>query len=513
MGVITPTSLAAGVSIEPRNAVINPATAIKQRKALITGYCSALAISSGIVQNTPIRVFSADDVGNRCGFGTEIHRLAMAFFSGAGSSVETWIVAQAEGGSDVVATATVTITGTATKAGTLYLYVNGTVVPVSVASGDTPTIIHSSIATAINAIPYLPVSAVGAAGQATLSNKTKGVFGNNNAVAVNLNGETIDFGVTVACSAFASGVGSLAMSTILNNLGTGDTSNGKGFTAIIHGTGKTTAVLDALSIYNGEGLTNNGCYNSMVGRPFRSLIGSAINDLATEIAFTSARKTDRTNGMIVVPNTPNNPQEVAALAMGLMESRNQTRAESGYLDIILPGVFPGASRWTDQYDNRNSAVANGISTTISIDTTVKLQNVVSFYRPNSIPQANNGYRSMRNISITQNVLNDLNLYFSYPDWKDITIVKDVKKVSNAAAKARAKDDSSLRDALSNRAGQYEGLAWIYSAEPTIKALAQDGAITIRQGGTGFDWSMPLMYSGEGGILNGVVLFDINISTK
>ena len=508
MSTINPNSLASAVGNEMRNGVINPSTAIKPRKILIAGFAKNVV---GLSVNTPIRVFSPEDVGAKCGFGSEIHRLAVACYKGS-QSVETWISVQAEGGSDVLATATATLTiATVAKSGVLPLYISGEYVPVTISAGATVTTAAQAVVAAIVANTNLAVTASNTAGVVTLTAKTKGIFGNANSVAVGLKGESNDTGVAVAVGSFASGVGKVDISLVLAGMGVGDSSNEKDFTAVIHANGKDAVTLDALSTYNGVGLTTSGCYDRVVGRFFRSLVGSVANDLAAEITFSDGRKFDRTSGGLVVPNTPNNIHEVAATVMGVMENVNSTLANGSYFEMVIPGVIAGGVRWTDQYNNRDIAVRSGISPTMALDGAVKIQNVVTFYRPDSVPVMNNGFRSMRNIAISQNVDYVIRNYFKQESWQNITIVKDVKKVSVAAYRERARDIAGVKDALKFIASQFEGRAMIFSMDATIAGLAEADSVVIRQGGTGFDYNLKLMYSGEGGIMNSTTLFDINLS--
>ena len=63
-----------------------------------------------------------------------------------------------------------------------------------------------------------------------------------------------------------------------------------------------------------------------------------------------------------------------------------------------------ADRWTKDYSVRDSAVKGGISPTRVISEQVVMQNVVTFYRPVSVPTASNAYKSMRSLAIIQDVL-------------------------------------------------------------------------------------------------------------
>jgi hypothetical protein len=167
-------------------------------------------------------------------------------------------------------------------------------------------------------------------------------------------------------------------------------------------------------------------------------------------------------------------------------------------------IGAAAGRWTDTYDNRDSAVKAGISPTIA-DTgfTVRLQNVLTFYHPTSVPVGSNGYRSMRNISIVQNILNSVKSNFAQEKWQGISIVADVNKVSNSLSKDKARSSSSVITDLVALADAFASRAWLYDASFTKENLT----VSIRTGGIGFDSVMPVVLSGEGGILDTRVDFD------
>ena len=58
---------------------------------------------------------------------------------------------------------------------------------------------------------------------------------------------------------------------------------------------------------------------------------------------------------------------------------------------------------------------------------------------------------------------------------------------------------------------YEGNAWVYTAAYTIEKLQSGNLVSIRPGGLGFNTTMPVYYSGEGGIFDNEVQFDIDIA--
>jgi len=504
-------SIDTGVGL--KNTVINFAESVLTRRIVLVGVADATKLSGGLAVDTPVRVFSAGQVGTLAGAGTMIHRLAIAS-ENSSNGVETWIIPQAENGGDVAAEGTITVTAGTVLSGTLALYISGVRVGVTVAAGSDATAIGDAIVAAISKNSALPVTAVNVAGVVTLTSISKGAYGNDISITANLaTGDSDVSGVTLAIVDMASGAGVADISLALTAMGVGDNANEIGFTALQHGYGTDTTTLNAVSAYVGEGNTLTGCYNKVNGRFFRSLNVSVADDLSAEITVSDGRKQDRANGVACVPNSPNHPIEIAATAMGAMESINANLAQGAYFNIVLPGVYSGGANWTDDYDNRDLAVKSGISPTITKSGGVVLQNVVTYYRPDEVPVANNGYRSMRNISISQNIVYLVRQYFEQDTWQNITIVKEAGRVTSAAAKRQVKDIDAVKNAVLYLGGVFVGNAWTYSNDSVVAGLAKNDSVTVRSGGTGFDYKMELVYSGEGGILDMQVEFDINFGVN
>lgn len=122
----------------------------------------------------------------------------------------------------VAASGTVTIAGTPTESGTLYLRVGGRSLPVGITAAQTPTQIATAIAAAINADLDGAVTATSAVGVVTVTARHKGIEGNGIDIRVNYyQGEAIPKGMTVAIVAMSGGTGNpdvtaaiTAMSTI-----------------------------------------------------------------------------------------------------------------------------------------------------------------------------------------------------------------------------------------------------------------------------------------------------------
>jgi hypothetical protein len=235
--------------------------------------------------------------------------------------------------------------------------------------------------------------------------------------------------------------------------------------------------------------------------------------LTALLALGNGRKSDRTNGIVAVPGSSGHPSEIAAKAIGIMARLNNNRAAEHYPGQILPNVFPGAvaDRWTSDYDDRDTAVKAGISPTVYEGGSVILQNVLTYYHPDSVSVDSNGYRSQRNISIIQNILENIRANFRGEKWRGISIVADIAKVTNPTDRQKARDIDAVIDDLVALATSFEGRAWIYTAAFTIDRLKAGNLITIRAGGTGFDMIFPVILSGEGSIFDTTVEFDTSLS--
>lgn len=512
---VTSSSLAAGnlVSVENQQFAVT-AQVIPQKNVIIGTYDESTY--TDITPDVPLRVLSSAEVGSKTGYGFMLHRLARAAEKAGG--VETWIIPQAEGGSDPdQAAGELDFSASASvKAGTISLYIAGERINIAVSTDDSADDIGSAVEDAINDDDNQPVTASNAAGVVTITSKSGGTWGNSITLALSLGlFETLPSGVACTITNMSGGSGVGDITGALNALGTGDGQNDKFFTNVIHGYGGDTSTLDALSSYNGAGNDFVGNYKKEVAKPFRSLYGdttagsTGLNNL---IAVADLRTTDRTNGVVAAPGEYYHPQEIAAFLLGLMAVINSNRAQEGYIDQEYGTSYAAvADRWTNEYDNRDLAVKSGISTTFVKNGTLTFQNIITFYRPDSIAPESNGYRPMRNISIIQNILYNFKANFEREKWKGIAIVEDISAVTDVTSKQKARDIGTVLDDLIALADIFAGFGWLYTASYTKSQLQEGDKVTLRAGLTGFDIIFPIILSGEGGIFNSLITFDTSIA--
>jgi phage tail sheath gpL-like len=241
MGIITDSSLAAGLGVQVVNKPLAFTGDVLARKIVI--FATALPAYSGKHPAvTPFPVLSPEDAASKCGPGSMAHRLALAAFRGSKNAVPVYLVIEADDESAAAAAGTITLTVASPAAGTLYLYVAGKQYQVPVQATDTATLLGDRIAAAVNADESAPVTASDVDGIVTFTARSKGPWGNSITIALNqrpAEGEANPQGVTTVITAMAGGAGLPGFAADLTAaLGSGDSANEEGFTALLHGYGK-----------------------------------------------------------------------------------------------------------------------------------------------------------------------------------------------------------------------------------------------------------------------------------
>jgi phage tail sheath gpL-like len=154
----------------------------QSQPALLIGQMTTVTIGTQIAGTSATNILtpigSPALAASLFGQGSMLARMIKAFFA-VNVNQLLYAIAVPDPGAGVQATGTITVVGTATAAGTLFVYIAGQLVQVAVASGDTPTIQATNLAAAINAIPSLPVQATPSVGVVTCTCNWKGLTGND----------------------------------------------------------------------------------------------------------------------------------------------------------------------------------------------------------------------------------------------------------------------------------------------------------------------------------------------
>ena len=147
--------------------------------------------NTGVVENEPKQLFTADAFGDYYGYGSEIHRQAMWIFALLGGfSENVWGMALAiPTGTPAAADGDVVFATAASSAGTFYVSVGGDLIAVSLPNGATPTEAGAAFEAAVNANKRLAVTASNTTGTVTLTAKWVGATGNQINVVANPGGD------------------------------------------------------------------------------------------------------------------------------------------------------------------------------------------------------------------------------------------------------------------------------------------------------------------------------------
>lgn len=193
-------------------------TALKPFRVLLIGGRTDEGATAELVLS---RVTGADDAGGQFGAGSTLHNLAQFYFRNGGQFLETYAVAVDDTGTAAVRT--ITVTGAQTQAGTIFLYVCGRRLPITVAAStasDTLTVIAARIAAAINAKVELPFTATSALGVVTITAKNAGTCGSDADLRLNYNpGEITCPGLAVAFAQTTPGANNADVSGVWAVLG------------------------------------------------------------------------------------------------------------------------------------------------------------------------------------------------------------------------------------------------------------------------------------------------------
>lgn len=363
---------------EMDNSQANSATA--DQRTLIIGQQLSTATQTA---NEPFLASSASTVGGVCGYGSMLHNMMAAYLKND-TAGEIYILPVADGSATVAATGKIAITAVASAAGTLSLYVGGTLVQIAVVTTDTVTGIATDLTTAINALTALPVTATSAAGVITLTAKNAGALGNDIDMRLNYlgtaGGEATPTGLTLTITAMSGGTSAPSLDDALANLGD------KSFDFIINPYTDTTSLNAVKELLADD--TGRWSYNSQ-------LYGHSLGMLAGtygELTAAGEQRNDQHGTIVGVYGSPTPPWVWSAAVYGAVANslRNDPGRPVQTLDVA--GVLAPPLSYRFDQPERNNLLYSGISTiTVADDGTVQVENLITTYQTNSYGDADDSY--------------------------------------------------------------------------------------------------------------------------
>jgi phage tail sheath gpL-like len=338
--------------------------------------------------NTPIIVGSTSQAIALFGRGSMLARMYEVYRL-SDPTGEVWCMAVADAGAGVAASGTITVTGPATAAGTINLYIAGQRVTVAVGSADSANTIAAAINVAINAALDLPVSSTVATNVVTVTCDWKGLTGNDITMMDSFRGvaggESLPTGVALAYS----GSGLLTAGTTNPTL-TGAPIIALGddpYDFIVHPYTDSTS-LDALQVELGDSAGRWSWNRQVYGHGYTALRGS-LSSLTTAGGL---RNDPHHTIAGIDADTPNPSWEYAA-AYGarnavFIAADPARPTQTGELTGILAPRAGKRFIWTE----RNSLLGFGIATSfIDSGGVVRIERAVTTYQKNTFSQPDPSY--------------------------------------------------------------------------------------------------------------------------
>lgn len=337
----------------------------------LRGLIMGQRIAAGsLAANQLAKVTSADQVATLAGRGSQLHRMAKAWFRN-NSMIETWIGTLDDAGGGVAASGTITITGPATAAGTLAVYIGGVLVTVGVSSGDAANTIAANLVTAVNAITDLPVTASAASAVVTLANRNKGLVGNSLDVRINFqDGDALPAGVGATVVAMASGTTAPVLTTLISAMG--DT----WFHIIAHPYTDATS----LAALEAELLSRAG--------PLRSIDGLAVTSaVGTQGTLASLGQSRNSPYSAIVAQPAKNPltppEEFAAGVAAVAAYYLQQDPARPLQTLPVLGAVPPKLSDLFMFVERNLNLYDGIATSKVVGGQVQIERLITTYQTNA----------------------------------------------------------------------------------------------------------------------------------
>lgn len=374
----------------------------------------------------PYRITSAAQAAARYGFGSPIHLAALQLFPTTGGgvgSIPVTVLPLADDAAGAPAAGTITPSATATVQATYRVRVAGIQsAPFTVAVGDVVGTICDKIVAAVNAVLEMPVIAADGTTDVDLTAKWDGASGNDITVEVlDSTGATPTGSLTFAVVQPAGGAADPDISTALAMLGS------TWVTMVVNCMGPSNG--DAHDAINSVG---EGRWGELVRRPFVAFTGDNSTDPEDATSVTDDRPADRVNALLVAPGSPNLPLQIAAAQVREIAKVANDNPPTDYGSRPVRGLVPGADGVQWDYAQRDLAVKAGCSTVELKNGLINVSDVVTMYHPaGEVPPA---YRHVCDVVKLMQIIYNLDLEFSRPEWDGAPLIPDGQPTTNPNAR-------------------------------------------------------------------------------
>lgn len=355
-------------------------TATGTRRALLIGQKLAAGTAPA---NTPLLVSTVAQAKTWFGVGSMLARM-FAAWRATDPMGEVWAIALTDNAAGVAQTGTITVTGPATAAGTINLYIAGQRVQVAVGSTDTATAVATSIAAAITAATELPVTATSAAGVVTWTAKHKGAAAADVPVSDSYRGlpggESLPAGIALAYASGTAGVTDPVLTSAIAAMGD------EAYDYIVTPYSDATN-LDLIAAELNDTAGRWSYARQVYGHAYTAKRGT----LSALVTFGTARNDQHCTIAAVDADTPAPAYEYAAAyaaanAVGLNADISRPTQTLPLVGILPPRV---GKRFVST--ERQSLLSYGIATSKVEGGYVRVERAITTYQRNAYGQADNSY--------------------------------------------------------------------------------------------------------------------------
>jgi phage tail sheath gpL-like len=432
----------------------NPSSPNLPQNITILGEANT-ANQTALVPNIPVQITSAKQAATLYGYGSPIHAVARILFPQTGGqvSVPVWVSPQAAAVGSVAQVITITTTGTATAAGTIYLNVAGREVldggsyAVAIAVGDTPTVVANKMRSALSSVLGCPVIGSGTT-TCVCTAKWTGLTSND--ITITVDAGSTATGCTFAVVQTTPGSGTPTTATALTNFGNAWN------TIIINTYGLVGTIMAELEAYNGipDPVNPTGQFAGTIMRPMFAFSGTTL-DNPTSITGAGARPNNVTIVTCPAPLSPGMPYEAAANFAVLWANVAQNAPHSDIIEQALPDMPPppaGSIPAMNAQVFREQCVANGCSTVSFSAGVYKVKDFITTY--NLAGELPPFYRYVR----------DLNVHFNYKFGYHL------KEVQSLVGKTLVPDSAVVRADNVIKPSMWASIVAAYNQDCEARAL-------------------------------------------
>lgn len=303
--------------------------------------------------NVPIRITSDAQASNEFGAGSMLAAMVKSYRK-SDSFTELYCIPQEDDPASAAAGGSIKLSGAATEAGTLYIYIGGVRVTAGVTATSSLAAIASGVAAVINANVDMPVIAEADADEVKLTCKWAGRTGNDIDIRFNYYaGEEMPAGLNASITRMSGGTSNPDISEALSKMGDSVHYN---IICIPYSDGNNLRLLS-------EELDDRwGPLRQLEGLTFTSIRGT-LSELS---AFGNSYNTQH---LCVVPatGTPNSPWEVAATAAALAAFYGNIDPGRPYQTLQMVGLLPPKIEDRFTLQERNLLLYDGVSTWIATE--------------------------------------------------------------------------------------------------------------------------------------------------